>query len=595
MPEPVGDVPSGPLDMRADPSLLVAGAVRKSENFRVSDAGRQVRGGIALQLPPGTTVSNVRFVSIYRPDDENDRIAFICAESLVLFDPVDQSVTTYAYPVGEDVDAADPVDFIQGGVGSGTTPTAYILRGLVKTALEFDGSTVAVEANFRKSKFGIYVQDRMAVASADQEVSTSDFLDFETWALLAQFQVLKGGDDKLMGFLAYQKDYVVLGCRKKFMIAYFVPQVGVAGYEGGLNVRDSWLRDLTKQAGLTGRRAFIEANGALWALSDGAIFSFVPRLDQELTVLGDPVSGPIEPIMKNLASGYASGADFKQLGGRIYCAMPISDDAVKVASVAVSGGVATVTTETAHGLEAGETAQLTGALIALLNGVKTVASVDGLSFTFSTAASDGVNAGTRVRMQRLATRNNVIAVFNTHINGWESIDRLPRGLYADYLLVADDAAGKRRLWMIDREVGPCLYEEGDFDETGTAVGGLRLQFRLQARLSQANYQAVSIAGKLISRTLRWGGFVRRVNSGHVRLALVDGDGGNVTVRVKSPDRAEWTGSRSFAYVDRADVGARKQCGMRGLEAEVEVTTTRGRPVVRTLEVETVTNGTVAES
>lgn len=613
-PELIGDAAFQALDMRTDAALLGPGVVTLSENMRFEPQGAQVRHGIALKIAPGATLAQIRWVGIYRPEGDNPRLALVTETALVLFDPTDQSLTSYAYPGAETVASTDPVDFVQAAISSGTLGTAWILRGLAKTALKFDpasvGTEMSTDASFQPGLFSLFTQDRIAVASGgstqthSQEISTSDFLDFSTWSTLNQLKILYGGDDYLTGMIAYQKDYVIIAARSRFFIAYFAPSFTATGYDGNLNTLNTWLRDLTRQAGCVGRRALLEAAGQIWFLSDKAIYAFTPQLDNELTVLGDPISGPIEPILKNLNASAASGAVFQQLGGRIYCAMPINPDAVKISSIAISGAgpsyTATVTTETGHGLFAGDTVLISGTLTTAANGLQTVVSVtDATTFTYATSAS-AVTTGQRARSQKQVTRNNRIAVFNTMLKRaagspgeWESIDKLPSGLYADFLTVCEDAAGVRRLWIIDKNLGPAIYEEGDVDEVGRGTGGLRLQFRLTARLSIANFESVPIAGRIKSRTLRWGAFARHVRAGEARLTLEDGDAGTLTVSVRSPDRTEWISTRTFDDTN-TDSAARKRCGKRGLEADLEVQSTSGRPVVRALQVEMTASGRVAE-
>jgi hypothetical protein len=607
VPEPIGDVPAGPLDMRSDPALLAATYVRCSENFRVSPGGgafpgRQVRAGIARQLGAGDTIQTILFAGIYRPDNDHDRLALVTASRLILFDHADKSVASYDFPVGETITPGEAVDFVQGGVAGGTIPTAWILRGLVKEPLKFDGASVTVDSDFEKGDFGLFYQDRMAVAGpgSRQEVSVSDYLDFTTWTLLNQFKILYGGDDYLVTLFPYQKDYVIIGTRKRFFVAYFAPGIGATGYSGGLVARDTFLRDVTREAGPIGRRAILEANGLIWFITDNGIYAFQPRLDLELTVLGEPLSAPIAPIMQRLSAGYAGGACIERLGERIYFAMPISDEPIKLTAASAAlqpllvlvfnlpgllggGYLATFTSETPHNLTSGELVEIKGASDIYYNGLFTVASVvNSTQFTISLALTDSEVLGTRATVQRIATRNNIIAVYNLALPGWESIDVLPSAVRADWLRVSD--YGSRR---------PCLYEEGEQDEIGEDLDGLKLVFDLPALLSATNFASAPIAGRLVSRTLRWGAFPREVRACEVRLTLLPGDSGTITYTVKTPDRGTWTTTRTFDD-SVADTSARKRCGKRGLEAEIEINSATGRPAVRSWAAEVTAAGRVAE-
>lgn len=621
VPDLAGDVQFKRLDMQSDPATLPPGVVQRSENFRFDVQGARVRAGVARQFAAGTDVGTIQMAEVYLPDRGNDQFAFVGRTSLFVFNPANQTVQSFAYPGGETVEETDAVDFLQGGIGSGTTPTAWIPRGFGKDALKFDGASVAVDSNFKKSEFGLFYQDRFVVNAGTQEADVSDFLDFATWSSLNQFQILKGGDDYLVSFIPYKEDYVIIGCRKKFFIAFFDPNTSTGGYSGGLKADTSFLRELTREAGLVGRRAIKEAAGLIWIISDPGIFAFLPQLDQKLTVLGLPISADIQPIMDRLSAKYASGATIERLGYRLYFAMPISEEKIKIADIVVTtkdtvglelpftlptllsnGGLATVETETPHNLSVGDRSALAGVADSNLNGEFPVLSiVDATHFTVSTNAQAGATVGTLATVQKLATRNNVIAVLNlnnrdvAHPNGsWESIDVLPSEFHADFLKVADYGS-KRRLWVIDRELGPALYEEGDADEVGTVQGGVTLPFTLPITLAAANFATKPIPGRLTGRENSFGQFAREIRAGRARLALSDGDAGSITLRVQTPDATAWEKSREFAFDGKSDRYARKRCGKRGLNARVEIVTTTGRPTVRSLEIESTPVGKVQES
>lgn len=621
VPELAGDARFIRLDMRSDPATLPAGAVQRSENFRFDKLGAQVRAGIARQFAPGSNAGTILWASTYRPDASNDRFAFVTSSALVLFNPADQTLQFVSYPSGETVAAGASVDFLQGGIGSGTTPTAWILRGLNKDALKFNGAALTGDAAFKRGNFGLFVQDRFAVNDTAQSVATSDFLDFATWSSLNQFKVEWGGNDYLVAFYPYQKDIVIIAARKQILIAFFDPTTDTSGYTGGLEANTSFLRTLTREAGVVGRRAIKEAAGLIWFVSDNAVYAFQPQLDLELTVLGKPVSADIQPIMDRLSAKYASNAVIERWGYRLYFALPISDEPVNLVSVDVTtsdtlgidlpfdlpallaaGGLATFETETTHNLAAGDRAFITGMTDALLNGeFEVISVVDDTHFTIVTNAPEQTTEVALATVQRLADRNNTIAVLNLNnrdgdhpVGMWESIDKLPNGFYADFMMEADFGA-TRRLWIVDREAGPALYEQGEGDEISSVLGGVDLPFDLPVELSAANFGTAPVAGRLKGRTNTFDQFAREIRYGRSRLALRQGDAGTLTLTVETPDADVWTKSRDFAFNGKPDHYARKRCGKRGLNATVEITTTAGRPTVRTLEVETTPVGRVKES
>lgn len=610
VPEITGDAAFTRLDMQSDPATLPPGALQVSENFRFDT--RQVRNGIALQFQAGTFIGSILFAGVYRPDTSNDRFAFVTEHALVLFNPANQTVTTYYFPSGETVGVGDPVDLVQAGVSSGTLPDLYILRGFDKDALKFDGAVVTTVPAFQRGEFGLFYQDRIAVNATTQAMKVSDFLDFTTWTQLNQFQIEKGGDDFLIGLFAYRNDLVVIGSRKRFFLAFFDPATASGGYSGGLNANTSFLRDLTREAGPVGRRAMKEAAGRIWFITDNAIYAFVPQLDQELTVLGEPISAPIQPIMNRMSANYAAGACIEHYGYRLYFAMPISDEPVNVSLITVesqstvgidlpfdlpallaTGSIAIVTTSSSHNLRPNALVQISGAVDPLLNGVFTVLTTpDDTSFTITTDAIAGASVGDRVTAQQIATRNNVVAVYNLNLDAWESIDFPPSGLSIDYLRVVDYGA-RRRLWAVDQDLGPALYEEGSVDVIGQITGGVDVPFDLPVELSSSNFASAPIPSTVKSRRYRFP-YARQVRCAEATLQLAAGDSGTVTLNVRTPQSNVWTKDRSFSSSASGDRGGRIRCGKRALEAELEVTTATGRPLVRTLSVETAAVGRAQE-
>jgi hypothetical protein len=208
-------------------------------------------------------------------------------------------------------------------------------------------------------------------------------------------------------------------------------------------------------------------------------------------------------------------------------------------------------------------------------------------------------------VQKIVTRNNRIFVFDiskphadpdsgeTVPGSWISIDTLPANFYADFLLVAEYGAQKR-LWIIDRDAGPCLYEQGDVDETGDAVGGVHLPFNLPVNLSAANYESVPIPGLLVNRTISMGSFVRTIKAGAARLWVQPDDAGTLTTRVMAPGSDVYEVVKSFDGTGYSDLPVRNRCGRRGLDVQQEIRTLQGRPVVRSFTVETTASGRVKE-
>ena len=624
--EVFGDVTFERLDMLADPATLPAGAVQACENLRFDANGVSVRGGSARQFPPGTNIGEILFSGIYKPVGGADQKALVTAENLYIFDIPTQTLARYPFPTGQQIAPADPVDVIQAGIGAGgTLPVLYILHGLGNPVMQFDGTRVTVNNAIPPAEFGLFYQNRLVVNSGRQQLGASNFLDFNTWIFLNQFQIEQGGADYLVGLLAYQGDYVLIGSRKKWFIAYFDPNLGTQGYTGDLS-NASFVRLLTNEAGPLGKEAMLESAGFIWFVSDNGIFAFQPNLNNQLVPLGRPLSADIQPIFSRISASYADMACIERYGYRLYFALPISDEPIGITSLTVvnqvtqgvtlpttlpfllsKGGVATVVVATPHNLNAGDVVQFSGIAGGGINGQWPVLSVtDAVTFKVALPAAVTVNLGALAKMQKIATRNNTILVFNLNnrdaehpVGMWESVDYLPTGFYADWLRIADYGS-QRRLWVVDAFNGPCLYEEGSVDEIGTILGGVRVPFTLPITLTVANYANQPVPGRLLSRAFRWDGtlgsahgtlaYIRNVRASEARLTLNPGDAGTITTRMRTPKgMAPMTGQVEvtvpFTGTTQPDLAVPKRLFQRALEVELEVNTTAGQPTIRALEVQ----------
>jgi hypothetical protein len=554
-------------------------------------------------------------VTVFKPTDDEDYIAAAGARYLMLFDLHSQTVMFYPYP-DTTIDAGDSVDLIQAGIDSGTLPQLYILRGDNKPVLKYDANTNAITlaTGFAPGDFALYYQDRIAVANG-QKVYVSDFLDFTMFNLLNQFQICKGGVEYLRTLLTYQNDYVLIGTSNRWMIAYFDPNVGTGGYSGGLS-DSSFLRQITAEAGPLGPQASIEANGQIWFITSHAIYAFQPKLDNSLTVLGKPLSAPIQPIMDRMSVNYSGGVTVKHYGYRLYFALPICDEPVAIAAVTLQAKtvvgltlpfnlpttlstdyVAQITTAEKHNLAVNDTVQLSGSPVAAFNGEFTVLSVVD-DFTYQVRIAGGeelADPGNQMTSQKIATRNNCVAVYNLKNDAWESIDWLPPGIFADWMLLVETGS-QLRLVVVDQDSGPMLYEEQEADDLPGNLGGINLPFNLPVNLSAVNYSTAPIRGHFLTRAMRWGAYNRKVRGCEAR-AVMDGNS-NLTLNlmVRAPNNAVFTSSRTFSadQFDTTDVALRKLCGMRGLEAQLEVVVNNGRPTVRSVTVETVNVGKLEE-
>ena len=468
-----GDSAFRGVDLRTHPAELSEGVLAESVNLRLTNGRVAPRGGVRFVQPPEPGAAGLRYkgpfyhAAVFRPTDSHDRIALVCPGQVILFNTLTGEAevsANWAYPTGQLVDASQTVDWIQASGNGVTTDDAFLLRGLSHKVLRFrytdsmvalDDYSVKDTGQFPYANFGLYYQNRLAVASGATQISVSDFLDFDAWSELAQYNVAKGGGDYLVAAKAFQGDKVVIFGRKSIWIAYFAIDA-TTGYTGSIDADGSWLRQITSQFGCVARRSIVEVGGSIFFLTDVGVAELNAQLDLNLLGGAEPLSAPLQPLMDRLNANGASAVCAAAIRERVYFALPIlgSEQEVTAAQVVSLGAyrMAYVTLATDPEMVAGEPMRVAGleGVYAALNGLQTVAEVSGRLVGFYTAspvlAAVNVDGATA---QAAPTRPTRIAVLNTVNKAWEAVDELPGDLRADFLLVAD-AGPRREVWLVDQ-------------------------------------------------------------------------------------------------------------------------------------------------
>ena len=106
----------------------------------------------------------------------------------------------------------------------------------------------------------------------------------------------------------------------------------------------------------------------------------------------------------------------------------------------------------------------------------------------------------------------------------------------------------------------------------------------------------NIPGRLRTRALRWGAYPLKIRKCEVRATLDADSVLELNLMARLPNNRLWQGRRTFtaSQFQNSDAPLRKQCGERALEAQVEITTTSGRPTFRSILVEYTKVGKVEE-
>lgn len=599
------------IDLRTHPAELPEGILAGATNLRLVNGRAKPRGGVRFVQPPEPGANGLRYkgpfyhAAVFRPTDSHDRLALFCPGQVVLFNTLTGAAETSAnwvYPSGETVTDSQELDWIQASGSGVTTDDAYLLRGLSNKVLRFrytdtmralDDYSVINTGQFPYATFGLYYQNRLAVASGPTQISVSDFLDFDAWSELAQYNVAKGGGDYLVAVKAFQGDKVVIFGRKSIWVAYFAIDA-TAGYTGSIDAETSWLRLITNQFGCVARRSVVEVGGSIFFLTDAGIAELNAVLDLNLLGGAEAISAPIQPVMDALNANGAGAACAVALRDRVFFALPVlgAVQTVTAATVASLGAyrVAALNLATESEAGIGEPIMVSGfvGVLAGLNGRQMVTGSSGFSVEFYTSVPATALAPVAgVTMQAAPTRPNRVAVLNTVNKAWESIDELPGLLRADFLLAAD-AGARREVWLVDRTYGPALYESGtqDMDGTYPSTGWPTLPQTLPFTLTAPTYSGDDVQASLTTRTLTWGDVTKakKLRQGRARFRLNPADAAVWRLVARSP--ADETSTASVAVVGGvSDDTLRLPLGLRCVEAHLEVEFTNGAAAVETLTAE----------
>lgn len=158
-----------------------------------------------------------------------------------------------------------------------------------------------------------------------------------------------------------------------------------------------------------------------------------------------------------------------------------------------------------------------------------------------------------------STRNNRILVFNFLNNGWESVDTLPNGMYADFLEVKQ-YNNTDTLFIVSEEGGVYAYEQLEVDEYGPA---------------RSNPTEYVIAGRIKSRRLIFGSYnLKHFNRVTVNLSFNDNSSCTIKANTVNPDATKTL--KSVSVTTEEDMTYPLIINKRGYSMDLEMVNTAGR-------------------
>jgi hypothetical protein len=436
-----GDIAFVGLNSRDNPSVLPAGIVSQSQNFRMDRGVASVRKGMQRKTI-GTLVGQTIYgVGNYINSTGQEIIICVVTNGLYTYNPQTETLSSkITFPSGETITTQDGCDVVT------AVDKMYISRGWSKRPLVWDLNVTITALPVSPSsghKFPnctgmLYYANRMiALGKYHNEtntlrnydtISVSNFLDFQEWDSLDAFTINNGSNDQVVGVAPWTLNEFLVFMRNSI----FYINTGNDRYSTGDGLSaTSYIKTLATDIGCSARKSVVQAGGGVFFLSDNGVYLLQPQPasaeSMKLLTMADPISAPIDDVIQRINRNYAHRAVATYWNNRYYLAVPLDS------------------------------------------------SVD----------------------------NNAILVYNFILRQWESVDIYPSGFDVfDFAVAKKD--NQRRLYGIDTNQGLFLMEQLNWDEYGDATGSPILPFYIPASLELLAFTPVPINAILKTRRYVFG-------------------------------------------------------------------------------------------
>lgn len=172
-----------------------------------------------------------------------------------------------------------------------------------KAPLRWDGNTsagfVAVSQGtisapyvyMPPSNFGLIMQNRAILQYARNKAIVSEVLAVEQYNSIYGVFVFRSGEaDYLIGFHPYQENECIVFNRRSVYL--------LGGLDGGVELMTK--AELTRQVGCVSRRSIATCGAVVLFLSDNGVYKLEPGLELQLRGAAEPLSAPIDNVMKTI-------------------------------------------------------------------------------------------------------------------------------------------------------------------------------------------------------------------------------------------------------------------------------------------------------
>lgn len=327
------------LNSRDNPSSLPQGYVSESKNYRLDRGVASARKGLQRKTI-GSLVGKTIYGSCTYIDTTGQEIIVVVTETqLWHYNPQTESLSLPVnFPAGETITTSDGCCLVQ------AIDKIFITRGYSKRPMFWDMAltitalpTSGTGHEFPNCSQLIYYGNRLvAQGKYHSETNTnrnrdtacvSNYLDYQNWDILDAFTFNNGGNDQIVAIAPWTLNEFTVFMRNSI----FYVNTGVGRYvTGDALSTDCFIKTLVSDIGCVAKGSVVQADGGIIFLSDNGVYAMNPTQvgsneSMRLLTSAQPLSAPIDDVIKRINRTYAYRSVGCYWGNRYYLAVPLDN------------------------------------------------------------------------------------------------------------------------------------------------------------------------------------------------------------------------------------------------------------------------------
>jgi hypothetical protein len=330
------------LNSRDNPAAVPAGFATLSQNFRMDRGVATVRKGLQRKTVGALVASTVYGSGVYLDASGQENFVTVVTDGIYTYNPQTESISAkIPFPTGETITEDGVVDVIS-AMGK-----VFITRGFNKRPLVWDMATTITAMptgsmaghQFPSAKGLLYYGNRLigigkqpeSSFEARNSVSVSNYLNYEHWDLIDSFTFNDGSNDEVIAVTPWTLNEFLVFMRNSIQYV----NVGTGSYTNvgeGL-ASSAFVKTLTTDAGCVAKKSAVQVAGGVMFLSDNGVYMLEPQNTGgneglRLLTVSDPISAPIDDVIKRINRQYAHLSVACYWENRYYLAVPLDSSTV---------------------------------------------------------------------------------------------------------------------------------------------------------------------------------------------------------------------------------------------------------------------------